>query len=482
MSGQLRFCPYCGSPVIATAQRFCGNCGRSLAEPAGTEPANAESAPDGSVWRSPNLEAQRTGVAASGGWQLDAEPVVDPPPASPMPPAAELATPTSGPFLADSGSPMAGLLGSARTVEASALPGAATPATGLRSAHWTLGAAAALGVAVLLPWITFFSLSMSPLQLMNQSGYWLLVIGVAVAAIVLAIVTISSPEREASRALWAWLWITFGGAVLLSALLLVSFASASSQGGLTGALAGSAGIGLGYLLYAAASVSGAVVALRAWRSQAGTATASAAPPELPARVTDGRPAEDGSPDAPPAPAPSNDAFATVRTWYGRPEAAPVDAGLPQGLAPWLHPSATPPASPPAGAAASTSQIGPTVLLVGGLVLMVVLAAAFMSQSSSRSDVLAMVGTACNQATAWQNDSHAGSTQASSDQSALYTTLQQLATKMQSAPVSAQAQSELSSLTMTVQMGIFDAPDAAVYDCQTLQAQLQQDVGSQGANP
>lgn len=60
--------------------------------------------------------------------------------------------------------------------------------------------------------------------------------------------------------------LTFGGAALLAVLYLVSLGSARSAGGLTGVVASSAGMGMGYLLFAAAAFWGFGVSIRAWRA------------------------------------------------------------------------------------------------------------------------------------------------------------------------------------------------------------------------
>jgi hypothetical protein len=101
---------------------------------------------------------------------------------------------------------------------------------------------------------------------MGQSGYWLAVVFVAAASVALAVAKVSAPLREASKVLWAWLWLTFGGAALLAALYLIALSSARSSGGLGGIVVSSAGMGVGYLLFAVAAFWGFGVSFRAWRA------------------------------------------------------------------------------------------------------------------------------------------------------------------------------------------------------------------------
>jgi hypothetical protein len=114
--------------------------------------------------------------------------------------------------------------------------------------------------------LTSYLVSFSPLQLMGYSGYWLGVVLVAIASVGLAAAKVSAPAREASKALWAWLWITFGVALLLAALYLLALSSARTSGGLIGMAVSSAGMGVGYLLFAAGAIGGFVVSIRAWRA------------------------------------------------------------------------------------------------------------------------------------------------------------------------------------------------------------------------
>jgi hypothetical protein len=285
-----------------------------------------------------------------------------------------------------------------------------------------------------LPWLTFFGFSFSPLQLMGQNGYWVLVVLVAVVVIALAVAKLTSPGLESSRQLWAWLWVTFGIAVVVAAFLLVSFASASSQGGLTGVVAGSAGIGLGYLLYAVCAIGGLVVAFRAWRA--------------------------------------TDVKLALSTPSGEPPTHGGSAG--SGLTPPDRPEDERGVQP-------RSTTSAWVVGVGVAVVVAAAAAYFFLQSNSPSDTMSLVNTACTQANTWQQDSQANSAQAASDQSALYGTLQQLETKLQTLSVSSQAESDLSVLTMTVESGLF-GPETAPGECQDLQQQLQQDLGSSSATP
>jgi len=147
----------------------------------------------------------------------------------------------------------------------------------MRPAHWALAASIALALGAALPWLTSYFLSFSPLQLMGQSGYWLLVVLVAVASVGLAVAKVSAPVREASQVLWAWLWLTFGGAALLAVLYLISLGSAESSGGLTGVVASSAGVGIGYLLFAAGSIGGFAVSVRAWRAMGASSAVGGSP-------------------------------------------------------------------------------------------------------------------------------------------------------------------------------------------------------------
>jgi len=75
----------------------------------------------------------------------------------------------------------------------------------VRPAQWALAASIALALGVVLPWFTSFLVSVSPLQLMGQNGYWLAVVLVAIASVGLAAAKVSAPVREASQVLWAWL-------------------------------------------------------------------------------------------------------------------------------------------------------------------------------------------------------------------------------------------------------------------------------------
>lgn len=126
-----------------------------------------------------------------------------------------------------------------------------------------MGAAVVIGISLLLPWLTFLGLSYSPLGLLGQDGYFLLVVVVSAAAIGLAVAVVSSAERERSRSLWTWTTLAFGATTAVAAYFLVSYAGAGSQSGLGGAFAiGAVGIGSGYVLYVVGSVGGLIVAIR----------------------------------------------------------------------------------------------------------------------------------------------------------------------------------------------------------------------------
>ena len=264
MAEALRFCPYCGSRLLIEAQQFCATCGRPLTAAAGGPGAVAKAAV-------PPVRAGAPARVASDPNPVPTESTPRPPvPPTPQP-TADVTPPvsTDRPAAAPAASP---------TVAEARAPGASAPgpglqpppavgvATSVRPAHWALGASIALALGAVLPWLTSYFVSFSPLQLMGQSGYWLGVVLVAIASVGLAVAKVSAPVREASQVLWAWLWVTFGGAALLAVLYLVSLGSARSSGGLTGVVASSAGMGIGYLLFAGGAIAGLAVSVRAWRA------------------------------------------------------------------------------------------------------------------------------------------------------------------------------------------------------------------------
>lgn len=264
MAETLRFCPYCGSRLLIEAQRFWATCGRPTTAAAGGPGAVVAAA------ASPLVSAHRPA------WRRTRNPLQPSrcPPA-PVAPTTEPAVDVGPATVADHPAADAAMSATAAgtgTFGASAAgPGLPSqPATGLatsmRPAHWALAALIALALGAVFPWLTSFLVSFSPLQLMGQNGYWLAVVLVAVASVALAVAKVSTPPREASQVLWAWLWLMFGGAALLAALYLVALSSARSEGGFGGIAVSSAGMGAGYLLFAAGAIGGFAVSIRAWRS------------------------------------------------------------------------------------------------------------------------------------------------------------------------------------------------------------------------
>jgi len=203
MAETLRFCPNCGSRLLIEAQQFCGTCGRPLTAAAGGPGAVVAAA-------APPVGAGTPPRVASDPRPVPADAMPQPVPVSPTPQttldvrppvaidrpadsaisATQASTPTPSVFAPGPGHQP---------------PPATGTATSVRPAQWALAASIALALGVVLPWFTSFLVSVSPLQLMGQNGYWLAVVLVAIASVGLAAAKVSAPVREASQVLWAWL-------------------------------------------------------------------------------------------------------------------------------------------------------------------------------------------------------------------------------------------------------------------------------------
>ncbi len=204
----------------------------------------------------------------------------------------------------------------------------------LRPAHMMLVAALALGAGVLLPWASFLGVSVSPLQALGRDSYATALAVSAVVAISVATIVVSSPAREQSRFLWSGLLLVHVAAALLAGLFLISLVGATNQGTFGARLARSVGIGIGYVVYAAAALGGLIVAFRD-RAGIPSSQPSDIPSEIPISIPEpGDGSHSGTEDQPGASLPSSnpDARLTVPTAREpRIDEAPSEGHAPLGL-------------------------------------------------------------------------------------------------------------------------------------------------------
>lgn len=235
MSGTLSFCPYCGRPVLAADQRFCGSCGRGFDQAVRAETATAAAVP------------------------------MAPPPATSASPAASPATspsPVPGPPL--SWPEMTRPEPTLSPPHAAPPFRYAEPASGVRAVHWVLAAACALVAGSVLPWVgtkVLVSVSISPLQGVGKDLLSDAVVLVAAVVLALAIAIASASARERNVNLWRATSLGFGAALLLAGYFLITYVSAGNSSTYVRAAMSVVGIEIGLMIYAAGAIGGLLVSL-----------------------------------------------------------------------------------------------------------------------------------------------------------------------------------------------------------------------------